>query len=257
MKVIDSHIHCGIQDKYPPQDIDSYISEIKGSPIVGVVAFPPVMEVYDRYDPDFYDSPEWQERRRAAHDYLLTLSTSGEYRKKLRLFPFLFMWNDFDFERLQDGFLGIKWHRHPEEPLYRYDDPRCKKAIRVIKQMNLPIILEEEFLNTVKFIREYASGAKVIIPHCGLLNGGYERIKAEGLWKLDNVFADSALAPVSVIEDFIDCYGSEKLLFGSDFPFGHPISELQKILGLTLSESEKENILFRNILRLIGVSWED
>ncbi len=256
MKAIDAHIHCGIQDRSPPQDLESYLAEAKGTTIIGAVAFPPVMEVYDRFDENFYDSPEWQEKRNSAHDYLLALSSSTHYGN-FRVFPFLFMWNDFNYKRLDEGFYGVKWHRHPGEPVYHYDDPKCLEALGAIREKNLPIILEEEFFNTVKFIKEYAEGINVIIPHCGLLNGGYERIKAEGLWALSNVFADSALAPTQVIENFIHTYGSDKLLFGSDFPFGSPFFELEKILNLDLLDHEREGILFRNVLKLLKTSLEE
>jgi len=54
--IIDAHVHCGIQDKFPPQSYDDYFSVISGSGIMEAVMFPPVMEVYDRYDPDFTDT---------------------------------------------------------------------------------------------------------------------------------------------------------------------------------------------------------
>jgi predicted TIM-barrel fold metal-dependent hydrolase len=51
---------------------------------------------------------------------------------------------------------------------------------------------------------------------------------------------------------FLKRYGSCKLLFGSDFPFGIPSSELSKVRELGLKEGELENVVNRNVLRLIG-----
>ncbi|HDL90362.1 MAG TPA: metal-dependent hydrolase [Thermodesulforhabdus norvegica] len=254
MRAIDSHIHCGIQDPYPPQHINAYLNAVGKAPIVGAVAFPPVMEVYDRYDSSFYDSDEWRRKRNDAHDYLLALASG---MKNFRVIPFLFMWNDFAFERLDEGFRGVKWHRHPEEPMYDYKNPRCALAIDAIRCRDIPVVLEEEFHNTIRFIRDYARGVKVIIPHCGLLNGGYERVKAEGLWELPNVYADSALAPVSVIEDFLTTYGHEKLLFGSDFPFGDPQAELDKVMNLPLDDNAKEAVIKGNIIKLTGFTEDN
>jgi predicted TIM-barrel fold metal-dependent hydrolase len=84
-----------------------------------------------------------------------------------------------------------------------------------------------------------------------LLNGGYSRIKSEGLWDLPDVYADTALADRFAIEDYVRTYGTEKLLFGSDFPFGDPKRELRKIMDLSISESEKARILRENILQLL------
>jgi hypothetical protein len=38
----------------------------------------------------------------------------------------------------------------------------------------MPVVLEEEFENTIRFINELAIGVNVIIPHLDLLNGGYK-----------------------------------------------------------------------------------
>ncbi|MBA4397110.1 MAG: hypothetical protein C0394_06985, partial [Syntrophus sp. (in: bacteria)] len=54
------------------------------------------------------------------------------------------------------------------------------------------------------------------------------------------------------IARFLEQYGSERLLFGSDFPFGSPAQELQKVTRLALGAEDMENLVSRNFLRLIG-----
>lgn len=245
MLIIDSHAHCGIQDRYPPQSFGDYYNEIKRSAIRGVAVFAPVMEIYDRYDPLFKDSPAWQQRRKAANDYVLSLSG-----REIDVFPYFFIWNDFAADQLTDRHYGIKWHRHDDEPTYNYDDPACAAVVAAIVKRNLPIVLEEEFSNTVRFINELAPDATVIIPHLGMLNGGYGSIAAAGLWDKPNVWADTALAAPGEIKDYIHNYGHERLLFGSDFPFGHPVSELMKVLRLDMDDAVKEDICGRNLMRL-------
>jgi predicted TIM-barrel fold metal-dependent hydrolase len=53
------------------------------------------------------------------------------------------------------------------------------------------------------------------------------------------------------MERFLKRYGSEKLLFGSDFPFGIPSSELAKVKRLGLKDEDFENVVNANVLRLI------
>ena len=247
--IIDAHAHCGRQDKYPPQDLQDYLSSLGTSGICGVVVFPPVMEVYDRYDPDFEDDPNWRSRRQAANDYLANL-TGGDFK----VYPYFFIWNDFAVEQLSAEHRGIKWHRHPDEPRYRYDDPRCKAAIEEIRKRRMPVCLEEEWQNTLKFINELAVDVKVIIPHCGLLNGGYEKFCSSGLWERPRIYADTALAPANIITDYIKRYGHERIMFGSDFPFGDPANELDKILRLDLIDEQRDTILAGNIERLLAES---
>ena len=247
--IIDAHAHCGIQDKYPPQDLDDYLSYAKGSEIRKVVCFPPVMEIYDRYDANFSDTTAWQLRRKKANEYLLTIQ-----KPDVDVIPYFFIWNDFAIEQLTPRHKGIKWHRHAGEPVYHYDDPRCKSAMDEIRQRNMPIILEEELGNTIKFINELAKAVTIIIPHLGSLNGGYEQIRDYGIWEKKNVYADTALASIADIHDYITRYGYEKLLFGSDFPFGDPKEELAKLFYLNLPENHMESILGQNVTRLLADS---
>jgi len=247
--IIDAHVHCGIQDKFPPQSFDDYFSIISGSGIKEAVMFPPVMEIYDRYDQNFADSAQWKNRRKAANEYLLDIGTTD-----LTVVPYFFIWNDFAVDQFTSQHKGIKWHRHSDEPVYHYDSPRCREAVDEIRSRNMPVVLEEEFDNTVRFIEQIAKDVTVIIPHMGLLNGGYGAIKRQGLWARPNVYADTALASVSEITDYIHAYGIDRIIFGSDFPFGDPKRELQKIMHLQIPREQKEIICGLNIQRLLAES---
>jgi predicted TIM-barrel fold metal-dependent hydrolase len=247
--IIDAHVHCGIQDKFPPQSYDDYFSVIRGSGIREVVMFPPVMEIYDRYDPNFTDSAQWKNRRKSANEYLLHIATTD-----LTVIPYFFIWNDFAIDQLTSQHKGIKWHRHSDEPVYHYDSPPCRRAVDEIRSRNMPVVLEEEFENTVRFIEQIAKGVTVIIPHMGMLNGGYGVIKRHGLWARPNVYADTALASVGEITDYINEYGIDRIIFGSDFPFGDPRQELLKIMHLQISQEQKEIICGLNIQRLLAES---
>ena len=250
--IIDAHAHCGIIDRLPPQSFTDYRDIVSGSGISKVVMFSPVMEIYDRYDPGFRDDAGWQARRKSSNEYLLSIGDP-----KLEVIPYFFIWNDFAVEQLTSRHRGIKWHRHADEPRYNYDDPRCKKAIDEIRNRNMPVVLEEEPGNTVRFIDEIAVGVKVIIPHLGLLNGGYDAIAGHGLWARPMVYTDTALASSYEIADYVKRYGCERILFGSDFPFGDPKRELSKILDLAVLETEREMLLGLNLERLLSDSNTD
>ena len=175
------------------------------------------MEIYDRHDPYFEDSPDWQAQRAASNQYLLNLRN-----RDFRVFPYFFIWNDFAVDQLDDHHCGIKWHRHADEPAYHYDDPACARALAEIRRRRLPVVFEEEFGNTLRFINEMATGIRVIIPHLGMLNGGYRAIAEAGLWANPRVYTDTSLAARHEIMDYIHRYGSGRIFFCSDFPFGDP-----------------------------------
>lgn len=245
MHVIDSHIHCGIQNVGRPfSDIRPLLDR---AGISGACLYAPVEDIYDRYGPVFDDNESWRGARKRAHDYLLKIA--GEHEE---IYPYYFVWNDFLVDELDRGFAGIKWHHHDGEPPYHYEDPRCGEMIDAICERNLPVVLEETFGRTTWFIERTAGRTVVIIPHLGMLNGGFDGLFQSGLWDNEMVYADTALAGSLEIQAFLDRYGAERLLFGSDYPFGYPGNQLQNLLRMGISQEDLEKICSRNILRLLG-----
>jgi hypothetical protein len=84
--IIDAHAHCGIQDQSMPQSYEDYCSQFHDSGIEVVVMFSPVVEIYDRYSPNFEDNDEWQQRRKISNEYLLKIGNSD-----LAVIPYFFM----------------------------------------------------------------------------------------------------------------------------------------------------------------------
>jgi hypothetical protein len=245
MQIIDSHIHCGVQNADLPFEAISPLLEEAG--ITGACLYAPVEDIYDRYNPNFQDDQKWRKTRGAANRYLLDLAARSE-----SIFPYLFVWNDFALEELQQDYRGIKWHRHDNEPIYHYDDPRCGDIIQEITRRRLPIVLEESFTNTCRFVEQLAPNAVIIIPHLGALNGSYSALESAGIWQRPNTYADTALAPTNHMRHFIQTYGADRLLFGSDFPFGMPGHELRKVLALGLPSADLDMVLGGNLSRLIN-----
>jgi hypothetical protein len=245
MHIIDSHIHCGIQNVDLPFEVISPL--LRDSAITGACLFAPVEDIYDRYDPHFQDNQRWRQTRHAANRYLLDVAGRTK-----QIFPYLFVWNDFPIEELQQRYCGIKWHRHSDEPVYHYEDPRCGQMIQEITKRRMPIVFEETFSNTRRFVEQLAPDALIIIPHLGALNGSYPALERAGIWRRANTYADTALAPVDHMRHFIQHYGAERLLFGSDFPFGAPGHELRKVEALNLSGADMDKVCGGNILGLIN-----
>ena len=87
----------------------------------------------------------------------------------------------------------------------------------------------------------------------GGLNGGFSALFKSGIWDAETVYADTALASGREIAQFLDRYGSRRILFGSDFPFGTPSGELREVKEMNLGKEDFENIMCRNILRLLNM----
>lgn len=244
LRVIDSHLHCGCQNvSWHWENIKPLL---KNSAIKGAGLIPPVEDIYDRYDPAFTDSPEWQACRRRAHHYLLDLKDSD-----ISLYRYFFVWNDFAWEDLGPEYVAVKWHRHSNEPEYQYDAPRCREFLEVVQARRLPILLEETLHNSIFFLeRLVPDGVPLIIPHLGGLNGGYRALDRAGVWQHPQVYADTALAFMGDLEDYLGRYGHRRLMFGSDYPFSSPAHELAKVLRLNLPHHQAQDVLGDNFHRL-------
>ena len=250
--IIDSHVHCGELDDSAPQAYEDIAPKFDEAGVNGAVCFSPVMEIYDRYDPDFRDDEHWRRRRESSRRYLCSLKNAAH-----RVYPFHFVWNDFDSSEL-DNVCGVKWHRHENEPKYHYDAPRCEAMLAAIRERGLVIVLEEEYENTLRLVDEMGKGITFIIPHLGNMNGGFRRLLDEDFWKRENTYADmSANSPgVDQIKAFLDRYGPHRLLYGSDYPFAAPLMCKEKVLGLNLPAADEELIFSGNIMRLLKNTGE-
>jgi uncharacterized protein len=235
--ILDAHAHCGLTVPYEEIAMEWRLGGIDGG-----VLFSPVEEIYDRYDPLFTDSKQYARSRARVHRYLLETATEH------RIFPYFFVWNDFP--RIPKEFVGIKWHRHSDEPVYLYGTPECNRTVEEICNRRLPIVLEEEFPHTLAFLKGIAGRTTVIIPHMGGLNGGYHNLKRAGVFEHDNVWVDTALGRGDEIEDFAARYGVDRILFGSDYPFGVPAHEKRKIESL-FSGTDLKAVLGGNLQRLL------
>lgn len=244
MKIIDSHMHCGIQNSDQPIELIRTYLERAG--IGGACLYPPVEDIYDRYDYHFEDNARWVACRQMANEYLLDIQ-----RRDPDIHAYYFVWNDFRKGELKKGYRGIKWHRHEYEPVYYYEDPACEAFLAEVYRLQLPIVLEESFQNTRYLVGRVAGRTPIIIPHLGGLNGGFDALLEAGVWDAETVYADTALASTREMLIFLKRYGSRKLLFGSDFPFGIPSSELSKVRSLGLKDEDFENVVSGNVLRLI------
>ena len=135
-------------------------------------------------------------------------------------------------------------------PLTTTTTPAARSSSRKHTGCSCPIMLEESYSNTLYFLKRVAGRTPVIIPHLGGLNGGFQALFLAGIWDDPSVYADTALASTREMAAFLDRYGSKRLIFGSDFPFGDPSHELSKVESLHLNTDEREDLVQGNIRRL-------
>ena len=180
-----------------------------------------------------------------------------EETKRIKSFlPYHYIRENYNvggFDPIPDEYYGGKWHwmRGWQDSASNYqvlDDPELPGLIEKLRRPNKPIVFEEDFDFTVKFV-DMAEGVTLIIPHLGLLGGNpYDFLKA--FKDNESIYFDTALASRDQIKKFVETIGPERVIFGSDVPFGSMHSELDKILSLQISREDKELLLYKNIIDL-------
>jgi len=180
-----------------------------------------------------------------------------EETKRIKSFlPYHYIRENYNvdgFNPIPDEYFGGKWHwmRGWQDSASNYqvlDDPELPGLIEKLRRINKPIVFEEDFDFTVKFV-DMAEGVTLIIPHLGLLGGNpYDFLRA--FKDNESIYFDTALASRDQIKKFVETIGPERVIFGSDVPFGSMRSELDKILSLSFSHEDKEMLLYKNIINL-------
>ncbi|MBR5088983.1 MAG: amidohydrolase family protein, partial [Ruminiclostridium sp.] len=82
----------------------------------------------------------------------------------------------------------------------------------------------------------------------------YFLLHLERLKKYDNFYLDlsgTGIFRYGLIAYGVNKVGSEKFIFGTDYPICNPGMYVQAVLNEPISDSDKENILFRNAERLL------
>ena len=174
-----------------------------------------------------------------------------ETRKVNTFIPYFYIREDFP--RIPEEYHGGKWHwmRGRQDTASNYhvlDDGGLPELIRDLIDIGKPIVFEEEFAFTERFV-DMAPGLPLIIPHLGML-GGNPKDFLRAFRDKGYIYFDTALAARNTIQEFVDTIGPERILFAADVPFGSMRNELSKVLTLSIPDKEKELILSGNIIRL-------
>jgi predicted TIM-barrel fold metal-dependent hydrolase len=237
MEIIDSHAHWGpsvsIGTEVTTQEI---LRQAEQSGVSQIVIFPfPSMALADEN----------------INDRLLREADRTE-----KFIPYYYIPETMKPIPKEKGFYGGKWHwmRGIQDSSSNYEalkDPKLEEFIEASEKIDLPIVFEEELSFTEAFVRKTKS-LKIIIPHLGML-GGNPIDFLRSFKSSENVYFDTALASSDTVMKFIKEIGYERILFGSDIPFGTMKWELEKILSLLIGDDRKESILSKNLKRLIGL----
>ena len=166
-----------------------------------------------------------------------------------------------DAEHLVElGLKGVKLH--PDIQNFRVDDPKVVKIFEICNKKKLPVLLhtgdsryDNSNPNRVEKILIMFPDLTIIGAHFG---GWSIWDKApEILSKYKNLYVDTCSSFYALSKErareIIDLYGTERVIFGTDFPMWKQDEELEFLFDLGLNENELKNILYNNLAKLLNI----
>lgn len=162
---------------------------------------------------------------------------------------------DFEPGKLSEGMRanGVKVLRaYPHDNRYFLDRLTMGELLSELESRRIPLILSPEhgYEHIFAVLKEFPR-LRVIVNNYGPwspLRFWYPLLRAyEGAY-----FEIGDLETDGAIEELVGKFGSEKLLFGSEFPVNNLGGAIGVLMSAGISPSDKENIAHGNIERLLG-----
>jgi|APSaa5957512622_1039677.scaffolds.fasta_scaffold36017_1 uncharacterized protein len=171
---------------------------------------------------------------------------------------------------VRNGARGLKLH--PILQRVKLTDNKIHNAIEAFAPHDLPVLLhtgvfyyyllpgdkkhEKPEYGAIHYVRELVAafpGVKFIMGHAGLTET--QAVK-ETLAGFDNVWIETSSKGVAAIKDLINIFGSDKILFGSDWPWGNRKPALRIIRHACKGNKKNERkILFQNGADLLKLEF--
>ena len=188
-----------------------------------------------------------------------------------RVIPFGAMHPDFpeiasEIRRLREaGIKGVKLH--PNWQGYKPEDPKAFPIYEALIENDMIAYFHggdelEKWPTPIDSTPRAFAEVHAQFPYLKLVvahMGGYRMWDEveEYLLGRDLYFDISACFPEDLPDDqllrMMRAHGMEKILYASDSPCGHPVSQLQRMLSLPLADEEKELLCWKNAARLLGL----
>lgn len=175
--------------------------------------------------------------------------------------------DDFDRDLDEIMSLGLKGVKlHPDIQHFYADDLRAMEIYRRCEDRGLPVCIHAgdhryDYSNPDRIARiaETFPNLKIQAAHLGGWSAWEEA--SLRLAQYPNVMVDCSSSlywlDKNTAKAIIRRYGSERVLFGTDYPFWPQKIELEDLFALGLDDHELENICWRNTARLYDTDFDD
>lgn len=155
------------------------------------------------------------------------------------------------------GLRGLKLH--PDTQMVNMDDPRLMRVYEIIEG-RLPLIVhtgdyryDYSHPRRLKNILRTFPNLVVDAAHYGgwsIPEQGYDNLHDENLFI--DISSSMQFLGARRSRELIEMWGTERVLFGSDFPMWSPVDEYNTFMSLGFTDDECENMLWHNCERFLG-----
>ncbi len=157
------------------------------------------------------------------------------------------------------GLKGVKLH--PDIQRFKIDDYRMLKIYELCEE-KLPILIhtgdrrfDNSNPNRMMPILDIYTDLTVIGAHFGGWSIWEEA--TEKLGKYENFYVDCSSSLYAMTPDkakeLIMVYGTNRVLFGTDYPMWEPQSEIERFMQIELTQKQREDIFYNNAARLFDI----
>ncbi|MBQ7064529.1 MAG: amidohydrolase [Firmicutes bacterium] len=134
----------------------------------------------------------------------------------------------------------------------QYADPRLREAFELAAQKGMTVNIHPSTYEDMDRFAEQNPNLDIIVAHPR--DGADYEDNLRRLRKFDHVYLDlsgTGLFRYGMLRRALDTVGSEKLLFGTDYPICNPGMYVEAVLFEQTTDQELENIFEKNAERLI------
>ena len=191
---------------------------------------------------------------------------ASECKANDRFIGFMTLHQDLTDDELQEeiahassnGLRGIKLH--PDTQRVNMDDPRLMRIYEIAQARNLPIIMHcgdyrYDYSHPKRMQRVLHDFPELTVDAAHFGGWSLFDLAVEYLQN-ENCFLDMSSSMAFIgkqrTRELAHIYGTDRIMFGSDFPMWSPKQEYEEFISIGFTDSELEDMLCNNALRFLG-----
>jgi predicted TIM-barrel fold metal-dependent hydrolase len=250
MVVIDGHTHfAGAGKGLPPNTVDELLEILDENRIDALVTCPPYSSIGK--DRTYDEANQFlAESMKEAEERILSFVRVNPHLQKNAL-------KSIDESIKKNGFYGVKVH--PRNEAFAINSEELSFPIaEVSAKLGVPLLIHTGEPDTYGFAQPTLVGdladtfpeLTLIVGHMG------KRLREDAMlvakW-FENIILETSFRSHRDIERAVKLVGADRVIYGSDMPFGIPEVEMMKVELSAISPEEKKMILGDNIARILNL----